>query len=125
MQIATGASSSPAPFRANLAAAARFWEPWRLGYNLVLLSVAGTWIIATWPHFRGAIRLIPFLQLMVLALLANVSYSSAYLVDLPLQASSFAARWARLRWVLWLLGTILAVVLEWYWIGDEIYPDFH
>ena len=125
MDTATGASSSPAPFKANLTAAARFWEPWRLGYNMVLIAVAGTWVIATWPHFRGVFRLIPLLQLLVLALLANVCYSSAYLVDLPLQASSFAVRWARSRWVLWLVGTILAIVLEWYWIGDEIYPDFH
>jgi hypothetical protein len=90
MQIATGAAPSPAPFKANLGVAARFWEPWRLGYNTVLAAVAGTWVIATWPHFRWAIRLIPFLQLMVLALLANVCYTTAYLVDLPLQCSSFA-----------------------------------
>ena len=125
METTSRASSSPAPSKANFAAAARFWEPWRPGYNLVLVAVAGTWVVATWPHFRGALRLIPFLQLMVLALLTNVCYSAAYLVDLPLQASSFAARWARSRWVLWLLGTVFAVVLEWYWIGDEIYPDFH
>jgi hypothetical protein len=118
-------SSSPRPLGANLATAARFWETWRLAYNGVLLLVAATWVVATWPHFRGAFRLIPFLQLMVLALLANVCYSSAYLVDMPLQASSLGARWTRWRWVLWLVGTVFAVVLEWYWIGDEIYPDFH
>lgn len=129
MDIASSASSSlsssPRSFRTNFGAAARFWEAWRLGYNAVLLLVAATWAVATWPHFRGAIRIIPLLQLMVLALLANVCYSAAYVVDLPLQVSSYAARWARWRWALWLLGTVFAVVLEWYWIGDEIYPDFH
>jgi hypothetical protein len=125
METATGAPTSPAPFKAHLAAAARFWESWRLGYNGALLLVGATWVVATWPHFRGAIRLVPFLQLMFLALLANVCYSSAYLVDLSLQASSYAARWVRWRWVLWLAGTLFAVLLEWYWIGDEIYPDFH
>jgi len=125
METTSSASSSPAPLRTNFAAAARFWETWRLAYNGVLLLVAATWVLATWPHFRGAFRLIPFLQLVVLALLANVCYSAAYAVDLALLASSFAAHWARSRWVLWLAGTIFAVVLEWYWIGDEIYPDFH
>jgi hypothetical protein len=110
-------------FKAHFATAARFWEPWRLAYNVVLVAVFGTWVIATWPHFRGAFRVIHLLQLLVLALLANACYSSAYLVDLPLQTSSFGARWAHSRWILWLLGTILAVVVEWYWIADEIYLD--
>jgi len=41
-----------------------------------------------------------------------------------MQMSPFATRWQRSRWGLWLAGTLFAVFLEWYWIGDEIYPDF-
>ena len=118
-------SSAPNPFRANLMAALHYWEPRRVGYNLVLFAVAIASITATWPHFRPAFTLNSLPPLIVLALLANVCYCAAYFVDLPLQMSVFAARWQRLRWSLWLLGTAFAVLLEWYWIGDEIYPDIH
>ena len=124
-QTRSSLSSAPNPFRANLMEALRYWEPRRVTYNLVLSAVAITWIIATWPHFWPAFTLNSLPPLIVLARLANVCYCAAYFVDLPLQTSAFAARWQRSRWGLWLLGTALAVLLEWYWIGDEIYPDFH
>jgi hypothetical protein len=120
----TSPSGAPNPMRARLLTALRYWEPRRIGYNAVLSAVAITWIIATWPHFRPAFTLNSLPPLIVLALLANACYCAAYFVDLPLQMSVFAARWQRSRWGLWLLGTALAVLLEWYWIGDEIYPDF-
>ena len=119
------ASSPSAPGPAHhFAKAAQFWEPWRLSYNVVLAAVFFTWVLATWPHFRGVFRVVNLLKFGVLALLANACYCAAYGVDLPLQASSFAPRWQRWRWSLWLVGTLFAVVLESYWIADEIYPDF-
>jgi hypothetical protein len=30
--------------------------------------------------------------------------------------------WKRRRWMLWCAGALLAVILECYWIADEIYP---
>lgn len=62
---------------------------------------------------------------LVLALFANICYCAVYLLELPMQTSAFATLWQRWRWGLWLAGTLFAVMLEWYWIGDEIYPDFH
>jgi hypothetical protein len=44
-------------------------------------------------------------------------------VDLTLQASSFAPAWRRWRWLLWLAGTLFALLVATYWIGDEIYPS--
>jgi hypothetical protein len=115
--------NSPAgPFRGLLADAIRFWEPRRLFYNLVLFAVAVSWLAATWPHFRPALKLIPMLQFSILALLANVCYCAAYLVDLPMQSSALNAVWRRQRWALWLVGTLFAILLENYWISDEIYP---
>jgi len=104
--------------------AIRFWEPRRLSYNLVLLAAALSWLAATWPHFRPALALTPILMLSVLALLANVCYSAAYLIDIPVQLSSLSIAWKRYRWILWLLGTLFALLLANYWIADEIYPDF-
>lgn len=59
----------------------------------------------------------------VLALLANFCYSAAYLVDITLLNSNFHAIWLSRRWILWLVGTLFAILLANYWIADEIYPD--
>ena len=117
-------SSPLGSFRERLADAARFWEPRRLLYNFILVLVTATWIMATWPHFRPALTLTSLFLLSILALLANACYSAAYFVDIPFQLSSVANR-NRLRWGLWILGTLSAFVLANYWIADEIYPDFH
>jgi len=100
----------------------RYWEPRRVAYNLVLATVAVGWIVSTWPHFRAALTLSSLGKLLVLAALANVVYSAAYLVDIPMQQSSVALIWRRWRFGLWLAGTLLAFLFENYWIADEIYP---
>jgi hypothetical protein len=111
-----------APFRALFAEAMRFWEPRRLIYNMVLALVVVIWLLVTWPHFRAALTLSSLLLLAILALLANACYCAAYLVDIPMQRSFPNRAWRRLRWGLWLLGTLIAIVLANYWIVDEIYP---
>jgi hypothetical protein len=113
-----------APFRSLLADALRFWEPRRIIYNLALFAVAVAWLILTWPHFRPALALTPLFLLSILALLANVCYSAAYLIDIPMQHSALAAVWRHRRWLLLLAGTLFAILVECYWIADEIYPDF-
>ena len=102
--------------------ALRYWEPRRLVYNLLLAVVVLGWVLVTWPHMRPARTLQTVLLLFVLGVLANVCYCAAYAVDIPLQVSSFAPRWRRWRWSLWLTGMLFAAVLASYWIADEIYP---
>jgi hypothetical protein len=102
--------------------AARFWEPRRLIYNSILVAATVSWLLATWPHFRPALKMSSFVLLAILAMLANLCYSAAYLLDIPLQLSSLSTFWRRRRWVLWLAGTAFAVALANYWIADEIYP---
>ena len=118
-----GFGKSPSgQFRGLLEDAIRFWEPRRLVYNLVLAGVTVVWLVATWPHFRVALTLSSLLLLAILALLANVCYCAAYLVDIPMQRSSLSIAWRRRRWLLWLTGTLFAIVVANYWIVDEIYP---
>jgi hypothetical protein len=112
----------PTSFGQCFLAAVHFWERGRLAYNLVLAAAFALWVISTWPHFHGAFTFSNVLSLIVLALLANVCYAFAYLIDVPVQFSSFRAAWLRYRWALWVLGMLLALVLENYWIADEIYP---
>ena len=128
MDVSSASQSLPAggppdqPFRTLLHDSLRYWEQRRIFYNLALAAVVIIWIAASWPHFRPALALVPFLQLLVLALIANVFYCAAYFVDLPMQFSSLRARWTRGRWALWVLGTLFAILFENYWIADEIYP---
>ena len=112
-------------WRGRFTSARRFWEPRRVVYNFVLAAVVVIWLVATWPHFSRAMTLSSFLPLAVLALLANVCCSAAYLVDISMQYSAPSAVWDHQRWVLWLLGTLFAIVVENYWIADEIYPSVH
>ena len=123
----TSSASSPQTdsFRELLSTAARFWEPRRILYNLILLGVCIVWLIASWPHFRPALHLSNLLPMIVLALFANFCYSAAYLVDITLLNSNLRASWLSHRWILWLVGTLFAILLANYWIADEIYPDVH
>ena len=113
------------PWRILVADGFRYWEFRRIFYNSALLAVVIVWVIATWPHFRLMFSLNSLLLLFVLGLIANICYCAAYLVDIPLQLSPVGGPWKKLRWLLWLIGTLLAIVLANYWIADEIYPDFH
>ncbi|HTQ60187.1 MAG TPA: hypothetical protein VMI32_08190 [Candidatus Solibacter sp.] len=109
-------------FRNRFADSARFWEFRRLFYNLALAIVVLLWIAISWPHFRPAFVLSTLFPLLALALIANLFYSAAYLLDIPMLLSPFSAEWKRRRWILWTVGTLFAILLANYWIADEIYP---
>jgi len=109
-------------FRQYIDEAVRFWEPRRILYNLVLTAVTVFWFVLGWSHFRPGLNLQMLLAFLILAGIANICYCAAYLVDVPLQYSSFQAAWRRRRWWLWLAGVLFAVLLASYWINDEIYP---
>jgi len=101
--------------------AIRFWERRRLLYNAILATVVLLWVVLTWPHFRPALTLGSLEAFMVLGLAANLCYCASYLAEIFVQLVSIASR-QRFRWALFILGTIFALVLENYWIADEIYP---
>jgi uncharacterized membrane protein YkvI len=117
-------NSSPIPLQEVLTDAIRYWEPRRIVFNLALAAIVAGWVVATWPHFRAGLAFEPLLTLVVLGVLANLCYSTAYVADLPMQLSAFRAAWRRRRWMLWVAGTVFANMLSYYWMGDEIYPGF-
>ena len=122
--LSPGLGKRLGPFQGHFADAIRYWEPRRAVYNLVLIAVTVAWVVATWPHFRLALTLSSVPPMSVLALLANVCYCAAYVVDVAMHHSSLDSPWRRRRWIVWLIGTLFAIVLASYWIADEIYPDF-
>jgi hypothetical protein len=81
--------SPPSQLREILDDAIRYRGARRLAYNLVLTAVVIASVASTWPHFRGALTLESLLALVILATLANVCYCAAYVVDIPMQYSSF------------------------------------
>ncbi len=114
--------SPDAPGREAFLDAMRYWEPRRIAYNVVLAAVLSAWLALTWPHFRAALSGRSLLELLTLAMIANACYCSAYFAEIAVRHSSFRSTWKGRRWILWLAGTLFAVVLECYWIADEIYP---
>jgi hypothetical protein len=108
--------------RASLSDEIRYWELRRILYNAILAAVFVGWIVLTWPHFREASPLQGLLFLLIYAAAANLCYTAAYFVAIPLQHSPIRALWQRWRWGLWLIGILIALLVTNYWIADEVYP---
>jgi len=92
--------------------AIRFWEIGRIVYNFVLvLIVLVTFQYHTaWSYvFENVLDI--GVMLLLLALLANVLYSVAYIPDVFVQLSSYQDTWRAYRWILFLTGTLIASVL--------------
>jgi hypothetical protein len=125
VESSASASSGGSPGSSSREAATatiRYWELRRIWYNLALALLVVWWVVRTWPHFAPVMNLGSLRKLLVLALIANVCYSTAYVVDFAVQASAPGPRWRRWRGLLWLAGTLFALLFATYWIGDEIYP---
>lgn len=93
--------------------AIRYWEPRRLVYNGVLTVIV---LVQAWPILPSRWSgewLSVLATLVVLAVAANVAYCAAYPVDIFLQCSDFRATWRRYRWVLFVIGLLVAAALAW------------
>jgi hypothetical protein len=119
----TNPSSNKGANGPSLSDAAGFWERGRIWYNFVLCATVLLWVVKTWPHFRPALTLEALGKMLVLALLANLCYCAGYVAELFMQPVLPRPSWRRVRRVVWVVGMLLALVMENYWIADEIYPD--
>jgi hypothetical protein len=115
-----GAPRSNAP--GALRDAARWWEPRRILYNILLAGVFVALTIRTWPRLQPQLNSSAVPPLIVLALLANLCYCAAYVVDLAVFSAPAPQRWNGWRWILWSAGTLFAMFFETYWFLDEILP---
>jgi len=91
--------------------AIRFWEPWRVAYNLVLAAVVAIYFVISYPSSKKMLSLDFCLGLFLLAVIANVAYCAAYIVDIFAQASGFRELWQRYRWLLFAIGTTFAAIV--------------
>ena len=93
----------------------RYWEPRRIIYNAVLAIIFLVHYYLGLPHSKAVISLDSVLFLIVLAVLANVAYCAAYVVDVFAQASTLRDSWRSHRWMLFLVGLIFAGILTRFW----------
>jgi len=91
--------------------AIRYWERRRLYYNLILALIVVGMGLVIWPQSLKLLEFSTLLWLFVLAALANVCYTAAYIVDIGFQLSAYRAGWLRWRLALWIFGTVLAAAL--------------
>ena|SRR5437773_7917184 len=91
--------------------AIRYWEPRRIAYNAILVAIVVAVFLLEWPQSRFAISADLVQSLFVLAVLANVAYCSAYVVDVVAQSSEYGTEWRRYRWMLFAIGVVFASIL--------------
>jgi len=93
--------------------AIRYWEPRRFLYNVVLGSIVIGYFVAYWPESREVVTFEAALGAFMLAVMANLCYCAAYLVDIFVQISDYRILWQRWRWVLLAIGIAFAAILTW------------
>jgi hypothetical protein len=97
--------------RAYVTDAIKFWEPWRVVYNLVLATIVIIYFALAYPLSRSVLTVDFCLDLFLLAVIANVAYCAAYIVDIFAQASGFREMWRQYRKILFLIGTLFASII--------------
>jgi hypothetical protein len=95
--------------------AIRYWEPRRLAYNAVLAAIVLIYFRLGYPASKTALSLNTVSFLFLMAVLANVAYCAAYIVDIFAQATAFQEGWRRYRWILFTVGLLFAAVLTRFW----------
>ncbi len=61
--------------------AIRYWESRRIAYNAILVAIVVAVFILQWPESRSAVSGDLIQHFFILAVLANVAYCAAYVVD--------------------------------------------
>jgi hypothetical protein len=101
----------PNDLREKASNAIRFWERWRILYNLVLTVVVVLHFVAAYPASKQVLSINFCLALFLLAVVANILYCTAYLPDIFVQASGFHELWQNFRWLLLAVGITCAAII--------------
>ena len=91
--------------------AIRYWEPRRIVYNAVLFGVTLAVFLSYLPGSTSRLNINTAQLLFIAAVLANVVYCAAYVVDIAAQLSEVRPTWRRYRWILLVIGIIFAVII--------------
>ena len=103
--------------------AIRFGEPRRVIYNLALCAIVILYFVAGYPASRMLLSVDFALSLFMVAVIANIAYCAAYLVDIFVQISGFTDIWKRSRWILFAMGTTFAAVITRFVVIGIFHPN--
>ena len=101
----------PADLKSITTDAARYWEARRPIYNALLVAVVFGYWFAGLPGSREVMTFDTLSALFVLAVIANVLYSAAYVPDLFMQHTDLADTWRTYRWGLLVIGCAMAATI--------------
>lgn len=104
--------------------AIQFWEPRRIIYNLALAAIVIIYFAIGYPASKSALSMDFCLGLFLLAVVANVAYCAACIVDIFAQASGFRDVWRRYRIALFVIGTLFAAIITRF-IATGMFPGTH
>ena len=107
----TPASMEKSELRDFATDAIKFWEPWRLVYNLALAAIVIIYFAIEYPFSKAILSVDFCLGLFLLAVIANIAYCAAYIVDIFVQASGFREVWRQYRKLLFVIGTVFAAII--------------
>jgi hypothetical protein len=105
-------------FREAVTNAVRFWERMRLVYNGVLIIIVITIFGLNYPPSWRALseqKTTALFIFFILAVVANVLYSVAYVPDVFLQMSGYRETWLKYRWILFTVGVLTAGIFAQFW----------
>ncbi len=97
----------------------KYWEPRRRVYNIVLGLIVIYYALPVLIRQRELDSLGGFdylggtLGIFVLAVIANVLYSTAYIADIFIQMSDYGEVWKKFRWILLTVGITIAAIFTW------------
>ena len=94
--------------RESLTDAIRYWEPLRLVYNAALAAVVLLYFWIGYPASKQSLSVDTILVVFLMAVLANVAYCAAYVVDIFAQASGYRELWRKYRLTLFAIGLLFA-----------------
>jgi hypothetical protein len=97
--------------REAVTSAIGYWEPRRLVYNCVLAVVVLGCFGLNYPASKSTVSLDFVFLLFLLAVLANVAYCAAYVIDVFASASGYREQWWKLRWIIFTIGVLFAAII--------------
>jgi hypothetical protein len=113
----------PQTFRESVTDAIRYWEPRRLVYNALLALIVLVYFWIAYPASKQILSLDSILGIILLAVLANVAYCAAYIVDVFAQLSSYRDLWRSYRWVLLSVGLLFAGIITRFFALGIFWPS--
>jgi hypothetical protein len=103
--------------------AIRYWEPRRLLYNALLAAIVLVYFGIAYPASKQFLAVDSILWIVLLAVLANVAYCAAYIVDVFAQLSSYRDVWRSYRWVLLSVGLLFAGIITRFFALGMFFPS--